>query len=67
MNVALRSGTNNLHGSLYEFVRNDVLSANDFFLNRTNLVTTPTRDKNKDGKLDREEVAALLEFVRSRR
>jgi len=24
-------------------------------------------DKNKDGKLDREEVAALLEFVRSRR
>jgi len=24
-------------------------------------------DKNKDGKLDREEVAALLEFVRNRR
>src|SRR3989441_11915502 len=45
VNVALKSGTNTLHGSLYEFVRNDVLSANDFFLNRTNPVTTPTPDK----------------------
>lgn len=34
IDVALRSGTNKLHGTLYEFVRNDVLSANDFFLNR---------------------------------
>src|SRR5882724_2197531 len=54
VNVALRSGTNNLHGTLYEFVRNDVLSANDFFLNRTNLLTNPARDKNKDGKADRD-------------
>jgi hypothetical protein len=41
VNVALRSGTNSLHGTVYEFVRNDVLSANDFFLNRTNLVANP--------------------------
>ncbi|HWT02058.1 MAG TPA: carboxypeptidase-like regulatory domain-containing protein, partial [Pyrinomonadaceae bacterium] len=34
VDVTLRSGTNEFHGSLYEFVRNDVLSANDFFLNR---------------------------------
>ena len=34
IDVTLRNGTNNFHGSLYEFVRNDVLSANDFFLNR---------------------------------
>ena len=34
VNVTLKSGTNNLHGTLYEFVRNDKLSANDFFLNR---------------------------------
>src|SRR5262249_14869649 len=45
--------TNALHGSVYEFVRNDVLSANDFFLNRTNLTTTPSRDRDKDGKADR--------------
>ncbi|HEV2667004.1 MAG TPA: carboxypeptidase-like regulatory domain-containing protein, partial [Blastocatellia bacterium] len=54
VNVALRSGTNRLHGTGYEFIRNDVLSANDFFLNRTNLVTTPSRDKDKDGKADRD-------------
>jgi hypothetical protein len=34
IDVTLRNGTNDLHGSLYEFVRNDILSANDFFLNR---------------------------------
>jgi hypothetical protein len=34
IDVTLRGGTNDLHGSLYEFVRNDILSANDFFLNR---------------------------------
>jgi len=34
VNVTLKSGTNDLHGTLYEFVRNDKLSANDFFLNR---------------------------------
>ena len=54
VNVTLKSGTNAFHGTGYEFVRNDVLSANDFFLNRTNLTTTPTRDKNKDGKADRD-------------
>src|SRR5215510_13434321 len=54
VNVALRSGTNSLHGTLYEFVRNDVLSANDFFINRTNLIANPARDKDKDGKADRD-------------
>lgn len=34
VNVVLKSGTNRLHGTLYEFIRNDKLSANDFFLNR---------------------------------
>ncbi|PYS48539.1 MAG: hypothetical protein DMF68_12865 [Acidobacteria bacterium] len=34
IDVTLRNGTNDFHGSLYEFVRNDLLSANDFFLNR---------------------------------
>jgi hypothetical protein len=31
VNVQLRSGTNQLHGSLYEFLRNDRLDARNFF------------------------------------
>lgn len=33
--VVTKSGTNQLHGSLFEFFRNDDLNANDFFLNET--------------------------------
>jgi hypothetical protein len=32
--VNLRSGTDKYHGSVYEFFRNDVLNANDWFLKR---------------------------------
>ena len=36
-NVSLvtKSGTNDIHGSVFEFLRNNVLNANDFFRNRT--------------------------------
>ena len=34
INAILKSGTRQYHGDAYEFFRNDVLNANDFFLNR---------------------------------
>ena len=34
MNFSIKSGTNQLHGSAFEFWRNKVLNANDFFQNR---------------------------------
>ncbi len=34
VDVAVKSGTNKLHGTMYEFVRNDLLGANTFFFNR---------------------------------
>jgi hypothetical protein len=35
VNVVTKSGTNEFHGDLFEFVRNDRLNANTFLINRT--------------------------------
>jgi hypothetical protein len=34
VNAILKSGTREFHGDAYEFFRNDILNANEFFLNR---------------------------------
>jgi Carboxypeptidase regulatory-like domain/TonB dependent receptor-like, beta-barrel len=34
VNLSTKSGTNGLHGEAYEYLRNKVLDANDFFLNK---------------------------------
>ena len=34
VDLVTKSGSNQLHGSLFEFLRNDVLNANDYFLNQ---------------------------------
>jgi hypothetical protein len=36
VSLVTKSGTNDVHGSVFEFFRNRVLNANDFFRNRTN-------------------------------
>jgi Carboxypeptidase regulatory-like domain/TonB dependent receptor len=35
ISVVTKSGTDVFHGSVFEFLRNDALNANDYFLNRT--------------------------------
>ena len=35
VDVVTKSGTNSYHGSVFEFLRNDALDANDYFLNAT--------------------------------
>src|SRR5581483_2375570 len=37
MNAILRSGTKQFHGDVYEFLRNDIFNANEYFLNRSGL------------------------------
>ena len=41
INIASKSGTNNFHGSLYEYLRNKVLNANTFFGNRAGVDRPP--------------------------
>lgn len=43
VNVATRSGTNVFHGSAYEFFRNDVLQANNYFNNLDGIKRPPLR------------------------
>lgn len=43
INLVTKSGTNQLHGSLFEFMRNDKLIANDFFINRAGRNKAPLR------------------------
>lgn len=43
MNIITKSGTNDYHGEVFEFFRNDALDAKDFFENATTLPTQPLR------------------------
>jgi outer membrane receptor protein involved in Fe transport len=43
VNIITKSGSDRFHGSAYEFLRNNVLDANDFFVNRAGQKTPPYR------------------------
>ena len=51
VNVITKSGTNNFHGDVFEFLRNAVFNARNFFAPLTTTVngqTQPTKDKGRD-------------------
>jgi hypothetical protein len=50
VNIITRSGGDSFHGSLYEFVRNERLNANDFL---TNSLTNPPFGRDSSGKAKR--------------
>ena len=49
----MRSGTNDFHGNAFEFVRNDIFNANDFFSNRTHQSKLPFRFNQFGGTFGR--------------
>jgi len=51
VNVTTRTGTNQFHGDLFEFFRNDKLDANDFFSNRSGLAKSPLRWNQYGGNI----------------
>lgn len=59
VNATIKSGTNTLRGSVYEFLRDDALDANNFFSNALN-APKPKRERNQFG------VAAGGPLIRNR-
>jgi hypothetical protein len=41
LNLSTKSGSNNFHGEAYEYIRNKILNANDFFSNNEGLARAP--------------------------
>ena len=51
VNITTKSGTNHYHGSVYEFLRNSALDANDFFANLVGVSVSPYRFNQFGGTL----------------
>ena len=50
VNVVTKSGSNQIHGSVFEFFRNEKLNANDFFYNRDNPASQTTKQVLKQNQ-----------------
>ena len=49
VSIVTRSGTNDFHGAIFDYVRNDVFDANDWFTNRSRLAKPPLRQNDFGG------------------
>jgi len=49
VSIVTRSGTNDFHGAFFDYVRNDVFDANDWFTNRNRLAKPPLRQNDFGG------------------
>ena len=49
VSIVTRSGTNDFHGAVFDYVRNDLFDANDWFTNRNHLAKPPLRQNDFGG------------------
>src|SRR5437764_8604633 len=49
ISIVTRSGTNQFHGTLFEYLRNDILDANDWFANHVGLPKAKERQNDFGG------------------
>ena len=67
VNVVTKSGGNEIHGSVYEFLRNDRFDANNFFANRAGQEKPPFKQNQfggRDRRADHQEQDVLLRRLR---
>ncbi|MBI3281704.1 MAG: TonB-dependent receptor, partial [Acidobacteria bacterium] len=57
VSITMKSGTNSLHGTLFEFLRNDKFDAEHYFLN---FELAPGRERAKKNKLRRNQFGLVL-------
>jgi len=61
VNVITKSGTNKLHGSVWEYNENDMYNANDYFNKRNQLLHTPSPLPNRPGRFKENSFGGLLD------
>jgi hypothetical protein len=66
MNITIRSGSNRFHGSAYYFWRHEMLAANEFFNNKTNVTKPKYRYQNPGGTIGGPLIIPGTGFNRSR-
>lgn len=66
INMSTKQGTNSFHGTAYEYVRNTVLDANDFFSNRNHVARNAWHQNqfgfNVGGPIKRDKAFAFFDY-----
>jgi len=65
INLTTKGGSNTFHGAAYEYLRNKVLDANDFFLNKAGLPVAPFTQNQFGGNLGGKIITDKLFFFGS--
>ena len=60
VNVVTKAGTNNFHGTLWEYNENDMYNANDYFNKRTQLLHSGSPLPNRPGRFKENSFGAII-------